>query len=674
MIEPLLLAVVLIGAVGLFARNGMKLVKLVTQGLPEDRFGDWDKRVMNVVIHVFGHKRLMDRPLIGIAHALFFYGFLIIQVCALEIFGKIFYPHFSYEILGPIYPLLMAGQDIGCFGVFVALAYGSYRRLFNPPKHLMVTSDGWIILGLIFGVVATIYIIGGAEIALGHRDTVKQFMPFEAAVAGMMGGIGHGALEVILRGTLWIHALIVLGFLNYLPSSKHLHLLGAVPNIFFAKLGPTAALPTPNLEADNIEVFGASEPKHFTWKHLLDTTACTECGRCTSQCPANATGKPLSPMKIIHDLKLAMFDTAPIVLAESAEAAEAAAGGERTPLIEGRISLDELWSCTTCGACVAACPVLIEHVDDIVDMRRNLVLMESRFPEELQATFTNLENEGNPWGLPAGSRGDWTSKVEVKILDEGETTPLLYWVGCAGACDDRSKKVTQAVVKILNAAGVDYAVLAHQESCTGDPARRLGNEYLYQTLARQNIETLNSHNVTKIITQCPHCFNTIANEYPDLGGKYEVMHHSEYIQQLIQQGKIRLSDNGREKITFHDPCYLGRWNGKTEQPRSVLDSLPGRDRIEMDRSGRQSFCCGAGGGRMWMEEHIGKQVNAERSQEAIATGANTIAVGCPFCMTMMEDGVKTEGKGEQVRVRDLAELVAEAMEETAPVLPAGSAR
>jgi Fe-S oxidoreductase len=489
-----------------------------------------------------------------------------------------------------------------------------------------------------------------------------------------MGGMSEGALNFTLRSMLWLHVIIVLGFLNYLPSSKHLHLLGAVPNIFFAKLGPTAALPTPDLEQEDLEVFGASEPKHFTWKHLLDTTACTECGRCTAQCPAQATGKPLSPMKIIHDLKLAMFDTAPVVLAEDAAAAEKAAGAEVTPLIRGRITLDELWACTTCGACVEACPVLIEHVDDIVDMRRNLVLMESDFPEELQATFTALENEGNPWGLPAGSRGDWTQKVEVKVLGEGESTPLLYWVGCAGACDDRSKKVTQSVVKILNAAGVEYAVLAGQESCTGDPARRLGNEYLYQMLAKQNIETLNSHNITKVITQCPHCFNTLANEYPDLGGKYEVMHHSEFIQQLIAEGRIKLTDNGKEKITFHDPCYLGRWNGKVAEPRAVVDSLPGRDRLEMERSGRTSFCCGAGGGRMWLEEHIGKQVNAERSQEAIATGANTIAVGCPFCMTMMEDGVKTEGKGEEVRVRDLAELVAEAMEQTEPALPAGAPR
>lgn len=672
MIEPLILTLIIIGAVALFAYNGMKLVKLVQQGGPDDRFGQWDKRIMSVIIHVFGHKRLLDRKLIGISHALFFYGFLIIQVCALEIFGKIYNPDFSYAFLGPLYPLLMAGQDILCFGVFVAIGYGTYRRLVAPPKHLVVTADGWIILGLIFGVVATIYLIGGAEIALGHRDEVKWAMPFEAAMGSMMSGMSADALHGVLKVSLWAHVLIVLGFLNYLPSSKHLHLLGAVPNIFFAKLGPKAALSTPNLEDENLEVFGASEPKHFSWKHLLDTTACTECGRCTSHCPAQATGKPLSPMKIIHDLKLAMFDTAPVVLAEDAEAAEKAAQEEVTPLIEGRTSLDELWACTTCGACVEACPVLIEHVDDIVDMRRNLVLMESRFPEEIQATFTALENEGNPWGLPAGSRGDWTEKVEVKVLGEGESTPLLYWVGCAGACDDRSKKVTQSVVKILNAAGVDYAVLAAQESCTGDPARRLGNEYLYQMLAQQNIETLNSHNITKIITQCPHCFNTLANEYPDLGGKYEVMHHSEFIQQLLDEDRIKISENGKEKITFHDPCYLGRWNGKIDEPRNVIDSLPNRERVEMERSGRTSFCCGAGGGRMWMEEHIGKQVNAERSQEAIGTGANTIAVGCPFCMTMMEDGVKTEGKDGAVRVRDLAELVAEAMEETEPSLPAGA--
>ncbi|MBI3736949.1 (Fe-S)-binding protein [Candidatus Sumerlaeota bacterium] len=341
----------------------------------------------------------------------------------------------------------------------------------------------------------------------------------------------------------------------------------------------------------------------------------------------------------------------------------AVAAAEPEQLIGGRTSLDELWSCTTCGGCVNACPVLIEHVDDIVDMRRNLVLMQSSFPEELQRTFTALENEGNPWGVSSHSRADWIGDSGVKVLDEGETTPLLYWVGCAGAVDSRARKVTQAMVKILKAANVDFAVLGARETCTGDPARRVGNEYLYQTLAKMNIETLNGNKIQKIVTQCPHCFNTLGKEYPDLGGNYEVVHHSEFIAELIKEGKLkpeaRVMEN--ELITFHDPCYLGRWNGVVEEPREVIGALRGTKQIEMERSGKNSFCCGAGGGRMWMEEHIGTPVNKERSREAIETGATTVAVGCPFCNTMITDGVKDLGKGESVKVKDIAELVADSL-------------
>lgn len=692
--KPILLSILILAAVTWFARNVYRLIRLVGQGLPENRLGKWDKRILNVVEQVFLHRRLLNRPGPGVAHLLFFYGFLVIQVCAIEIFANGFYSKFSYSFLGPFYPAIMFMQDLMCFGVFVAIAYASYRRTVIKPKHLMLTNDAWTILGLILGVVSTIYLLGASDIALGNRKGVEWAMPIEMALSGFITDWPKGVLEFIREAAWWAHVCIVLGFLNYLPYSKHLHLLGAIPNIFFAKTERRAALPTPNLEAEGLEVFGASEPAHFTWKHLLDTTACTECGRCTSVCPANATGKPLSPMKIVHDLKLALFDTAPKVLAVSADPEKqnvlnridasfekltkdfqnfmkgepkgngqtATAEAEVQPLIGGRTSLDELWSCTTCGGCVNACPVLIEHVDDIVDMRRNLVLMQSSFPEELQRTFTALENEGNPWGVSSASRADWTKGTDVKILSEGETTPLLYWVGCAGAVDSRAKKVTQAMIKILKAAGIEFAVLGTRETCTGDPARRVGNEYLYQTLAKANVETLNGHKVTKIVTQCPHCFNTLGNEYPDLGGKYEVVHHSQLIQELIEAGKIKPSQApDGDLVTFHDPCYLGRWNGVVEEPREIIEALPGAKTVEMERSKKNSFCCGAGGGRMWMEEHLGTPVNRERSREAVETGAKTVAVGCPFCMTMISDGVKDLGKEESVKVRDLAELVADSL-------------
>jgi len=724
MLKPILLTLIIIASLALFARNAYRLFKLVMQGQPENRFGNWDKRLLNVFEQVFLHKRLLNRFDIGFAHVLFFYGFLVIQVCALEIFAKGYMPHFTYAILGPLYPFLMFAQDIMCAGVLAAIAYSSYRRLVIQPKHLMTTQDGWRILGLIFGVVGTIYLLGATEILLGERDDVKLYMPFESMLAYALSGLPESALHGIKEFSWWAHVLIVLFFLNYLPSSKHLHLLGAIPNIFFAKVERHGALSTPNYEAEDIEIFGCSEPKHFTWKHLLDTTACTECGRCTSVCPAQFTGKPLSPMKIVHDLKLAMFDTKKEIIgipddpgqrsfiqkvdasldnfmtdfgsfmrggkeapAEDhghdghgdahgnghgdhghgnghGHAAHAvAAPGEKLELIGGRTSLDELWSCTTCGGCVSVCPVLIEHVDDIVDMRRNLVLMQSNFPEELQRTFTALENEGNPWGVSAGSRADWVGDQDIKVLDDGDEAEILYWVGCAGAVDSRAKKVTQAMVKIMKNAGVDFGILGPRETCTGDPARRAGNEYLYQTLAKMNIETLNGSKFKKIVTQCPHCFNTLGKEYPDLGGNYEVVHHSEYINELIQKGKIKpetkLPDD--ELITFHDPCYLGRWNDVLEEPREAIAAVPGAKLTEMERSRKTSFCCGAGGARMWLEEHIGTPVNKERSREAVETGATTVAVGCPFCNTMITDGVKDLGKESTVKVMDLAEIVADSL-------------
>ncbi len=692
MFKPIALTVLILAALIGFGRNFARLVRLVAQGRREDRTGRWGRRLVHVLVHVFGHRRMFDRGGIGLAHFLIFYGFVSVQLCAFEIFAKGYKSDFNYAFLGPLYPILMFLQDVMCLAVMVGLAYASYRRVVVKPPHLMLTTDAWTIIALTYGVVVTIYLLGVAEIALGERQGAASAMVVENALAGLVAGWNETALRGLKEAAWWAHVLVVLSFLNYLPYSKHLHLLGAVPNIFFARLERPAALPTPNLEDETVATFGASEPRHFTWKHLLDTTACTECGRCTSQCPAQATGKPLSPMKIVHDLKLALFDSAAEVLAPPPAEALATMGparrlwhtlegdlarraqtffapetGERDdppPLIGGRTTLEELWACTTCGACVQACPVLIEHVDDIVDMRRNLVLMQASFPEELQQTFTKLENEGNPWGLSAGARGDWMEKDGLRPLAEGETTPLLYWVGCAGACDPRAQRVRQAVIRILRAAGVEFAVLGGEETCTGDPARRAGNEYLYQTLARRNVETLNAHQITRIVTQCPHCFNTLAHEYPDLGGRYEVMHHSELIAELLAAGRLRLKPAHAEKLTFHDPCYLGRWNGRVRPPRVALDALPGRQRVEMPRSGRQSFCCGAGGARMWMEEHIGVKVNVERSREALATGASTIAVGCPFCMTMMEDGVKEHGRAEDVRVRDIAELVAEALEET----------
>jgi Fe-S oxidoreductase len=419
----------------------------------------------------------------------------------------------------------------------------------------------------------------------------------------------------------------------------------------------------PNLlEATEIETVGASVVGEFTWKQLLDTDACTICGRCTSVCPANQTGKPLDPREIVLKLgEVAAATGTPPVSPPVGMDAEITITSDS---VFERITADELWSCTTCRACDEICPVDIEIVDKILDMRRYLALMEADFPSELGNAFISMENSSNPYGMSQQDRAAWTEKLdfEIKVLGEpGVTAEYLYWVGCAGSYDDRNLKVTLSTARLLHEAGVDFAILGANELCTGDPARRAGNEYVFQQLALQNIATLNDLGITKVITQCPHCFNTLANEYPQFGGEYEVLHHSELLMQLLQEGRIKARSNGTS-ITYHDPCYLGRHNDQFDAPREVLGAVTG-DLIEMERSGDKAFCCGAGGGRMWMEEHLGKKVNIERTEEAIATGADEIAVGCPFCFVMLDDGLKELNADEEVAVKDLAMLLAERLEE-----------
>jgi Fe-S oxidoreductase len=417
----------------------------------------------------------------------------------------------------------------------------------------------------------------------------------------------------------------------------------------------------PNLMETELETFGASTVEDFTWKQLFDTDACTICGRCTSVCPAHATGKPLDPREIVNKVGEVMALTgAPPVSPPVGLDSEITVTANS--LFE-RVTAEELWACTTCRACDEICPVNIEIVDKILDMRRYLSLMEADFPSELGRAYVSLENSSNVYGMNQNTRGDWTDELdfEVKVLGEpGVEAEYLYWVGCAGSFDDRNRKVTLATAKLLHAAGVDFAILGPRELCTGDPARRTGNEYVFQGLALQNIETLNDLGIRKIITQCPHCFNTLGNEYPQFGGDYEVIHHSELLSSLVAEGRISAAVTDGKRITYHDPCYLGRHNDVYMAPRDVL-GLVG-NAVEMPRNGTNSFCCGAGGGRMWMEEHTGKKVNIERSAEAIATGATVVATGCPFCFVMMDDGVKELGAGETVVVKDLAILLAEAIE------------
>ena len=437
--------------------------------------------------------------------------------------------------------------------------------------------------------------------------------------------------------------LTILAFLAYLPRSKHLHIATAAINVWFGRTGPGGRLEPLSFDDENVAEedlrFGAGTAKDLTWKQVLDTYSCTECGRCQDACPAWATGKSLSPKLVIMGLR-------DFVLAEQQE-----------PLVPGAVPEESVWDCVTCGACIDVCPVSIEHVDHIVDLRRHLVMVESNFPAEAEPMLRDVERSSNPWGKPQSERADWAAELGVRILEPGDPAPeYLYWVGCASSFDERARKTAESTAKLLQAAGVDFAILGPRESCTGDPARRIGNEYVFQAFAQQNVETLNEAGATKIVANCPHCFNTLANEYPDFGGNYEVIHHTELLARLVRDGRLQPARDEGLSITYHDSCYLARHNDVLAAPRELIHALG--EPVEMKRSGKQTFCCGAGGAHMWMEER-GRPINEERVREAAGTGAGTLAVACPYCTVMLDDGV--QGAGEQLRVVDVATLLAESI-------------
>jgi Fe-S oxidoreductase len=463
---------------------------------------------------------------------------------------------------------------------------------------------------------------------------------------------------VVFAGAWWAHVVAILAFAVYLPRTKHLHIVTTLPNVYFRSSRPRGALQMID-DIENKETFGAANIRDFSGKQLLDGYTCTECGRCSDNCPALATGKTLDPQKIVLDIRDQLLREGPKLLADAkAETTPPAHWVETKP--------DELWACTTCAACVEACPVTIEHIDKIVDMRRSLTLMEGAAPAEAQRAMTNIERAGNPWGEARESRGDWAQGLEIPTLADKPDAEYLYFVGCAASYDRRNQRVARALATILKSAGVSFAILGAAETCNGDPARRMGNEYLYQLQAQQNIETLSAAKVKKVITSCPHCFNTIANEYPQLGGNYEVVHALPLVKQLLDEKKITLSDGAAaETVAYHDPCYLGRHNGIYDAPRDVLDAVPGVTRAEIAPHNRErGFCCGAGGGRMWMEEKMGQRVNHRRVDQLLATksGATKVASGCPYCLIMLEEGVGAKGVQESIKPVDVLELVAARLE------------
>ncbi len=680
MIKHVAFWIVFIAAMGMIAWNLRRLYAYLSVGRPENRFDNMGQRIRNVLVIAIGQSKMMRDPVAGAVHAAIFWGFLALLAAVIE---SILEGLFGVGIgwLGPVYSVLTVSQDVFCVSIILAVAWAFWRRYGQRVRRLQVdraeSRDASLILVLILVIVTSLLLMNAARPVTGHEyDWAVR--PIASLITPAIAAMSPQGASAFFETMWWLHIVTILAFMNYLPYSKHLHVITSIPNVLFARLGRVNTLQKIDFEAEDAEQFGVSDIEHFTWKQLLDGMTCTHCGRCTSVCPANTTGKVLDPRQIIIDIHDRTNDRAPWLLGEpqraklassvatdpdrSDETAGDASEAQQRSFIGGYVSVEALWQCTTCMACVQECPVMIEHVPAIVDMRRSLVMMEAEFPAEIQPAFTNMENNATPWAFSAAERADWREGTDIRTLEETsqeekDELDVLFWVGCAGSYDDRYRRVTQAFAELMDRAGVSYRILGTEERCTGDPARRMGNEYLAQSLIETNVETLNGYDIRTVVTSCPHCFNTLKNEYPQFGGNYEVIHHTEFLDGLIRDGRITGMSEQVKKVTYHDSCYLGRYNGVYDPPRAMLSNVPGLEIVEMDRNRSRGFCCGAGGGRMFMEETEGKRVNIDRTQEALSTGAETIATACPFCMTMLNDGVKQEAPDAGVVVKDVAEVI-----------------
>lgn len=655
-IKPVLVLLAVGGAFTYFALRARILVQLL-QSVSKPgpvRTDNVPTRVWFVVRDVFLQTSVRRKLGPGIAHSLIFWGFVIITIGTVEMMVNGVIRSVSLELLGAsVRNTYDYVADILSLGVLLGVCFGFFRRLVLRPHYLRTGVESLMILSITGLLMVSLILMNLFRIG-ADPETLRQHFPISGALFSLLG-LGQMSPESSFAGAeafYWMHLGLVLGFLCYIPNSKHLHILAAAPNIFLKHLGTPKGMEVTNLEDENATSFGLNKVSDLSWKKTLDLYACTECGRCEEVCPADTTGKPLSPARLVHDYKVELFKQKDLVIGKKHDEIP------HPVRADSGITEDVIWACTSCRACEEACPVYIEQTNLIFETRKSLVLMESRFPPELQTVFKNLENNFTPWAFPADSRADWCASLGVKQMADHPTAEVLYYVGCAGSFDDRAKKVATAIVNLLKKANVDFAILGKEEKCNGDPARRAGNEYLAQMLIKENVETLNRYKPKKILTGCPHCFNTLKNEYPAFGAQYDVVHHTTFLADLIKDGKLKPKKNADTgEVTFHDSCYLGRWNDVYGDPRDILAAVPELNVVEMKRTKNKGLCCGAGGARMFMEETIGKRINVERTEEALGTGAKTIAAACPFCSTMLTDGVKSKEKQDTVHVKDVAEIL-----------------
>jgi len=631
-------------SLAVFTYGLQRRTRLWKIGQQDSRSDNIGKRIKSFLVEGIVHRRILQDVYPGLIHLFLFMGVLVPFVVIVIV-------QFMFTLPSPLSKLLSLFLDlIALFGLG-SLVLAFYRRYVTRPSRLDSRLDDFISLAFLFLIFGTGLIIESLRLSIIGKD-IHSWAPIGTVLASLIHTFG---LSVSTKGFLAmlffrIHFFLVLGFIAYIPYSKLFHIVSSPLNMIFRSLEPKGALTHMDLEDEKAESFGVAKIKEFTWKQLLDLDACTRCGRCQDHCPAHLTEKPLSPKDIILDLQNHLHK-------------HGKKTDEAPALVGNVVQEDTLWACTSCRNCMEHCPVYVEHVDKIIDMRRYQVLMESKFPEELMEAFRGLEKNSNPWGLGFDARVDWVEELDVPILSEmqGEEIEYLFFVGCIRSYDDRNKKVSKAMARILNHLGIKFAILGIEEGCCGDPARRVGNEYLYQILAQNNIETFNRYKINKILTTCPHCYNTIKNEYPQMGFSCDVKHHAEFLSELIGSGHLKPDRAIPKKLTYHDPCYLGRYNEIYKAPREVLHAIPSLDIREMKRSGKESFCCGAGGGWMWMDEKIGKRINIQRLEDALAIDPDWITTACPFCVTMFDDAIKSKEKEESLQIWDIAEIVEQAL-------------